>query len=99
MVVVWGDRDTLNHNVSPGDLNPKNFKKYYIFLVWWLTPLTPALKKQRQVDLCDFMASPVYKTSSTTARALTQRNPVLRYQNNNKNCINRQITGIGLKMN
>ena len=38
-------------------------------------PLIPALRRQRQVDLCEFEASLVYRVSSRTARA-TQRNPV-----------------------
>ena len=39
--------------------------------------MIPALRRQRQVDLCEFEASLVYKASSRTARAVTQRNPVL----------------------
>jgi hypothetical protein len=34
-----------------------------------------ALRRQRQMDLCEFKVSLVYKVSSRTARA-TQRNPV-----------------------
>jgi hypothetical protein len=41
----------------------------------------PALRRQRQVDLCKFKVSLVYRTSSRTARA-TQRNAVLK--NNTK---------------
>jgi hypothetical protein len=37
--------------------------------------LTPALRMQRQVNLCELEASLVYRVSSRTARA-TQRNPV-----------------------
>ena len=40
-------------------------------------PLIPALGKQRQVDLCGFEVSLVYRMSSRPARA-TQRNPVLK---------------------
>jgi hypothetical protein len=40
------------------------------------TPLIPALGRQRQVDLCEFEASLVYRMSSRTARAI-QRNPCL----------------------
>ncbi|CAO2578912.1 40S ribosomal protein S15a, partial [Lemmus lemmus] len=29
---------------------------------WWLTPLLPALGRQRQADLCEFEASLVYKS-------------------------------------
>jgi hypothetical protein len=44
---------------------------------WMLrcTPLIPALRRQRQVDLCEFEASLVYKVSTRTAMA-TQRNPI-----------------------
>ena len=38
----------------------------------------PAHMLQRQADLCEFEASLVYKASSRTARAVTQRNPVLK---------------------
>jgi hypothetical protein len=44
-------------------------------------PLIPALGSQRQVDICEFEASLVYKESSRTARAVTQRN-CLKRQNN-----------------
>jgi hypothetical protein len=37
--------------------------------------LIPTLGRQRQVDLCEFEASLVYRVSSRTARD-TQRNPV-----------------------
>jgi hypothetical protein len=42
-----------------------------------LTPLIPAPRKLRQVDLCEFKASLVYRVSSRIARA-TQRNLVLK---------------------
>jgi hypothetical protein len=35
-------------------------------------PLIPALRRQRQADLCEFEASLVYRVSSRT----TQKNPV-----------------------
>ena len=38
-------------------------------------PLIPALGRERQVDLCEFEASLVYRVSSRTVRD-TQRNPV-----------------------
>jgi hypothetical protein len=38
--------------------------------VWWCTPLTPVLGRQRQVDLCEFEANLVYVVSSRTARAM-----------------------------
>ena len=43
-------------------------------------PLSPALGRQRQLDLCEFKASLVYRVSSRIVRAVTQRNPVLRNQ-------------------
>lgn len=36
--------------------------------------LIPLLWRQRRVDLCEFEASPVYKATSGTARAVIQRN-------------------------
>jgi hypothetical protein len=45
--------------------------------------LIPALRRQKQADLCKFETSLIYKESSRTARA-TQRNPVSK-QNKNKN--------------
>ena len=49
------------------------------------TPLIPVLRRQRQVDICKFKASLVYKVSSRTARAVTQRNPVSEKTNTMKN--------------
>jgi len=40
---------------------------------WWCKLLIPALRRQRQVDLCEFKASLVYRVSSRTGRA-AQRN-------------------------
>ena len=41
-------------------------------------PLIPALRKQRQTDLCEFKASRVYRVNSWTGSKATQRNPVLK---------------------
>ena len=38
--------------------------------------LIPALGRKRQVDLCKFKASLVYRVSSRTATTIPQRNPV-----------------------
>ena len=46
-------------------------------------PLVSALGRQRQVDLCEFKASLVYRLSSRTTR-VTQKNPVLKNKNPNK---------------
>jgi hypothetical protein len=42
---------------------------------WWCTPLIPALRRQRQVYLCEFEASLIYRVSSRTVSAI-QRNSV-----------------------
>jgi hypothetical protein len=44
-----------------------------------VAPLIPALRRQRQVDLNEFKASPVYRASSRTAR--TTQKSLLRKQN------------------
>ena len=36
---------------------------------WWRTPLILALGRQRQVDLCEFEASLVYRVSSSMVKA------------------------------
>ena len=41
-------------------------------------PLIPADKRPGQGDFCEFKARLVYKLSSRKARAITQRNPVLK---------------------
>ena len=45
----------------------------------WRTSLILALRRQRQVDLCEFKASLVYKANSKTAW-VTQKSPVLNNQ-------------------
>jgi len=40
------------------------------------TFIVPAFRRQKQVDLCEFETSLVYKVSSRTVGAVTQRNPV-----------------------
>ena len=37
--------------------------------MWWLRPLTPELRRQRQVNLCEFQFSKVYTVSSKPARS------------------------------
>ena len=46
------------------------------FIKWVVVPLITELGRQRQVDLCEFETSLVYRARSRTARAVTQRNPV-----------------------
>jgi hypothetical protein len=51
---------------------------------WWYMPLIVALRRQRQVDLCEFEASLAYKVSSRMARA-TERNPVSKQNKTKQN--------------
>ena len=46
-------------------------------------PLIPALGRERQVDLCEFEASLVYRTSSSTVSKATEK-PYLEKQTNKK---------------
>ena len=57
------------------------------------TPLVPALWRQRQVNLCEFEASLVFKVSSRTVKA--KRNPVLKGQ---KQIRKKQKTGVMLPL-
>ena len=47
-------------------------------------PLILALRRQKQADIYKFEASLVYKESSRTTRAVTQRNHALKNQANKK---------------
>ena len=40
---------------------------------WWHTPLIPALRRQRQVDLCEIEVSLVYRASSRKNSALNKQ--------------------------
>jgi hypothetical protein len=51
--------------------------KIKLWLAWWCAPLIPALRRQKQADLCEFKTTMDYEASSRTVRA-TQRNPVLK---------------------
>ena len=42
----------------------------------WCTPLIPAVRGQRRVDLCVFKVSLVYRMNFKTVGTVTQRNPV-----------------------
>jgi hypothetical protein len=59
-------------------MNNSYLKKTSFHRALWCTPLISTLRRQSQVDLCEFKASLVYKASSKTVRAVTQRNPVLK---------------------
>jgi hypothetical protein len=49
---------------------------------WYYTSLMAALRRQRQMDLCEFEASLVYRVSCSTART-TQRNLSQKHKNSN----------------
>ena len=64
--------------------------KCYFLAGGWCTPLIPALRSQRQVDLSEFKASLVYRVNSRTAKA-TQRNPISKTkQKETKQTLSRQ---------
>ena len=41
-------------------------------------PFISVLRRQRQVDLCEYKASLVYRVSFRTARAIIERNTILK---------------------
>ena len=43
---------------------------------WWYIALIPILGRQRQAGRSEYKVSLVYKMSSRTVKAITQRNPV-----------------------
>lgn len=49
-----------------------NSKEAIIAARWWRTPLNPALRTQRQGDVCEFKASLVYIVSSRPSRLHTK---------------------------
>jgi hypothetical protein len=49
-------------------------------------PLIPALKKQRQPNLCEFEVSLVYKVNSRIVRA-TQKNPASKGEKRKSGCM------------
>jgi hypothetical protein len=40
---------------------------------WWLTPLIPALGRQRKADLCELKASLVYRMTSRDSQGYTKK--------------------------
>ena len=64
-----------------------NFLKEGIW-AWWLTPLIPALGRQRQADLYEFQASLVYTVNSRLHSVYIEK-PCLEKENkrNIKTCI------------
>ena len=73
---------------GPRQASPTDYKRgekeYQSLAVWWWhSSLIPALRGQRQADICEFQASLVYKLSSRTTRA-TQRNPASKNKHKNR---------------
>jgi hypothetical protein len=72
-------------------------------------PLIPALRRQRQVGICDFQANLIHKASSRTAMALLHRETLSQKKKKKKiekilkikekiiKCIRVQKGGIGMK--
>jgi hypothetical protein len=56
-----------------GDWQEDQLFKYIKCWAWWHMPLVLALRRQKQMDLCEFQAILVYKGSSRVVRA-AQRN-------------------------
>jgi hypothetical protein len=73
-------RNPVSKNKQTNKKNKNKTKKRCQVLLY--LPIIPALKRQRQVDLCEFKTSLVYRASSRTAR-VTQRNPVSKNKNPN----------------
>jgi hypothetical protein len=42
-------------------------------VMWWHVTLIPALWKERQLDLCEFEASLVYRVSSLNSQGYTEK--------------------------
>jgi hypothetical protein len=80
-------RDTCRQNTHTHKINTDKFEKENCSKVkiierwWWYVPLILALGSHRQMDLCEFKVSLLYRVSSKTAKT-TQRNPV--WKNKNK---------------
>jgi hypothetical protein len=63
------------HTIECTNAHNKLFSRALV--VPLIPPLIPALVRQREVDLCEFEGSLIYRESVRTARG-TQRNPVLK---------------------
>jgi hypothetical protein len=74
----WKQSQIRSWRLSSAPQSTQGQTKTLSHQMWWWTPLTPALRRERK-DLCEFKASLVYWVSSRTARA-TQRNPVSKNQ-------------------
>ena len=57
-------------------------RKGTVSQAWWCAPLISALGRERQTDLNEFAASLVYRAASSRTAKATQRNPVLKTEQN-----------------
>ena len=53
------------------NLKPFLKKNYFRVGLWWHMPVIPILGRKRQVDLCEFKFSLVYRAYFSTARTVT----------------------------
>jgi hypothetical protein len=47
-------------------------RRFKIAEQWWCMPLIPALRRQRQEDLCELEISLVYRVSSRMVKAILE---------------------------
>jgi hypothetical protein len=78
-------QNTHTHKIKINKLT--HVLKVYSSHAWWHTPLIPALRRHRQVDLCELEVSLVYRVSSRAAKAVRQRKPVLKKNQTNRKSI------------
>jgi hypothetical protein len=72
---------SLQRRQSPGRMWPWSNSYFYLFFNFskvyllsrccWCTPLGPTLKRQKQVDFCEFESLLAYRVSSRTAKGYT----------------------------
>jgi hypothetical protein len=81
------DLQLHRHRVGKPQGRPRGRRQHWSLTVGsclsFLDNQIPALRMQRQVNLCEFKASLVYRESSKIARA-TQRNPISKKTNKKK---------------
>jgi hypothetical protein len=70
-ILLPGYTDTCQtvRKIHTDTLLAYDFKYCIISWAWWCMPLITALRRQRQVELCEFKASLVYIVSSRPTRA------------------------------
>lgn len=83
-VLSWTLKQTLHFQLQ------KHHLKNVIYAGQWRhMSLIPAVERKRQLDLCEYETSLVYRVSSRPARAVAQRRPIL--QNLEKKNVTRGV--------